>query len=49
MAISDEGFMGALKVYRQLDDEWHETPPEKAAEPLGRMSTGWTRSATYSC
>lgn len=25
---------GALKAYRQLDDEWYETPPEKAAEPL---------------
>lgn len=27
-------FIGALKAYRQLDGDWYETPPEKAAAPL---------------
>ncbi len=31
---SDERIIGALKAYRQLDEEWYETPPEKAAGPL---------------
>lgn len=34
-AIRNERFMGALKAYRRLEGDWHETPPEKAAGPLG--------------
>lgn len=26
---------GALKAYRRFEEEWYETPPEKAADPLG--------------
>lgn len=33
-STGDESFIGALKTYRQLDDDWYETPPEKAAESL---------------
>lgn len=33
-SFGDEKFIGALKTYRQFDDDWYETPPEKAATPL---------------
>jgi len=33
-AFGEEGFVGALKAYRQLDGEWYESPPEKAVAPL---------------
>ncbi|CAN5700433.1 hypothetical protein BH20ACT11_BH20ACT11_08220 [soil metagenome] len=33
-SVGDERFIGALKAYRQFDDDWYETPPEKAASPL---------------
>lgn len=28
-------FIGALKTYRQLDEDWYETPPQRATESLG--------------
>lgn len=33
-AAGGERFIGALKAYRRFDDDWYETPPEKAAAPL---------------
>lgn len=33
-AARGQGCRGALKAYRRLDDEWYETPPDKAAAPL---------------
>ncbi len=33
-AASDSGFVAAAKAYRQLDDEWYDYSPRKAAEVL---------------
>ena len=33
-SFEDGEFIGALKTYRQLGGEWHETPPQNAASSL---------------
>ena len=32
--LEDGEFVGALKTYRRMDGEWHETQPQKAASSL---------------
>lgn len=33
-SFGDGEFIGALKSYRQMDDEWYETPPQNVAPSL---------------